>query len=114
MRDRLETLRDAAFDALWKRAGATSGQATEAGVKIAGSRSYFLKGRGAELHQAVLRLAPRGETEAVGALPETWLAEARSEVAEIGQEKDRLTDAREPGARASGGPRRRRTPSRRR
>lgn len=29
----------------------------KAGVKIAGSRSYFLKGAGAELHQAVLRLA---------------------------------------------------------
>ena len=29
----------------------------EAGVNIAGSRSYFLLGRGAELHQAVLRLA---------------------------------------------------------
>jgi seryl-tRNA synthetase len=28
-----------------------------AGVKIAGSRSYFLKGAGAELHQAILRLA---------------------------------------------------------
>jgi seryl-tRNA synthetase len=29
----------------------------EAGVRLAGSRSYFLKGVGAELHQAVLRLA---------------------------------------------------------
>ena len=29
----------------------------EAGVKLAGSRSYFLLGKGAELHQAVLRLA---------------------------------------------------------
>jgi seryl-tRNA synthetase len=29
----------------------------EAGVKLAGSRSYFLKGAGADLHQAVLRLA---------------------------------------------------------
>jgi seryl-tRNA synthetase len=29
----------------------------EAGVRLAGSRSYFLKGRGAELHQAVLRFA---------------------------------------------------------
>jgi seryl-tRNA synthetase len=29
----------------------------EAGVKLAGSRSYFLKGPGADLHQAVLRLA---------------------------------------------------------
>jgi len=29
----------------------------EAGVNLAGSRSYFLKGAGAELHQAVLRLA---------------------------------------------------------
>ncbi|MDP9175461.1 MAG: serine--tRNA ligase [Planctomycetota bacterium] len=29
----------------------------EAGVNIAGSRSYFLKGAGADLHQAVLRLA---------------------------------------------------------
>ena len=29
----------------------------EAGVKLAGSRSYFLKGIGAELHQAVLRMA---------------------------------------------------------
>jgi seryl-tRNA synthetase len=29
----------------------------EAGVRLAGSRSYFLKGAGAELHQAVLRLA---------------------------------------------------------
>jgi seryl-tRNA synthetase len=29
----------------------------EAGVRLAGSRSYFLKGHGAELHQAVLRLA---------------------------------------------------------
>ncbi len=29
----------------------------EAGVKLSGSRSYFLKGIGAELHQAVLRLA---------------------------------------------------------
>jgi seryl-tRNA synthetase len=30
---------------------------SEAGVRLAGSRSYFLKGRGAELHYAVLRLA---------------------------------------------------------
>jgi len=29
----------------------------DAGVRLAGSRSYFLKGAGAELHQAVLRLA---------------------------------------------------------
>ncbi len=29
----------------------------EAGVRLAGSRSYFLKGVGAQLHQAVLRLA---------------------------------------------------------
>ena len=29
----------------------------ESGVNVAGSRSYFLKGAGAELHQAVLRLA---------------------------------------------------------
>ncbi len=29
----------------------------EAGVNLAGSRSYFLKGAGADLHQAVLRLA---------------------------------------------------------
>ena len=29
----------------------------EAGVRLAGSRSYFLKGVGAELHQAVLRMA---------------------------------------------------------
>ena len=29
----------------------------EAGVQLAGSRSYFLKGAGAELHKAVLRLA---------------------------------------------------------
>ena len=29
----------------------------EAGVRLAGSRSYFLKGRGAELHNAILRLA---------------------------------------------------------
>ena len=29
----------------------------EAGVRIAGSRSYFLKGAGAELHNAILRLA---------------------------------------------------------
>ncbi|MGD0464606.1 MAG: serine--tRNA ligase [Tepidisphaeraceae bacterium] len=29
----------------------------EAGVKLAGSRSYFLKGAGADLHQSVLRLA---------------------------------------------------------
>ncbi len=29
----------------------------EAGVRLAGSRSYFVKGVGAELHQAVLRLA---------------------------------------------------------
>jgi seryl-tRNA synthetase len=29
----------------------------EAGVNVAGTRSYFLKGLGAELHQAVLRLA---------------------------------------------------------
>jgi seryl-tRNA synthetase len=29
----------------------------EAGVRLAGSRSYFLKGAGAELHNAVLRLA---------------------------------------------------------
>ena len=29
----------------------------EAGVRLSGSRSYFLKGVGAELHQAVLRLA---------------------------------------------------------
>jgi seryl-tRNA synthetase len=29
----------------------------EAGVNLAGSRSYFLKGIGAEMHQAVLRLA---------------------------------------------------------
>ena len=29
----------------------------EAGVKLAGTRSYFLKGLGADLHQAVLRLA---------------------------------------------------------
>lgn len=29
----------------------------EAGVRLAGSRSYFLKGAGAELHMAVLRLA---------------------------------------------------------
>ena len=29
----------------------------KAGVRLAGSRSYFLKGAGAELHQAVLRLA---------------------------------------------------------
>jgi seryl-tRNA synthetase len=29
----------------------------EAGVKIAGSRSYYLKGLGAELHQAILRFA---------------------------------------------------------
>ena len=29
----------------------------EAGVRLAGSRSYFLKGFGAELHQAVLRMA---------------------------------------------------------
>jgi seryl-tRNA synthetase len=29
----------------------------EAGVNVAGSRSYFLKGAGADLHQAVLRLA---------------------------------------------------------
>ena len=29
----------------------------EAGVKLAGSRSYFLKGLGAELHQAILRMA---------------------------------------------------------
>jgi seryl-tRNA synthetase len=29
----------------------------EAGVRLAGSRSYFLKGRGAELHNAILRFA---------------------------------------------------------
>src|SRR5204863_9804473 len=29
----------------------------EAGVRLAGSRSYFLKGHGAALHNAVLRLA---------------------------------------------------------
>jgi seryl-tRNA synthetase len=29
----------------------------EAGVRLAGSRSYFLKGKGAELHQATLRFA---------------------------------------------------------
>ena len=29
----------------------------EAGVRLAGTRSYFLKGAGAELHQAVLRMA---------------------------------------------------------
>jgi seryl-tRNA synthetase len=29
----------------------------EAGVRLAGSRSYFLKGKGAELHQAVMRFA---------------------------------------------------------
>ena len=28
-----------------------------AGVRLAGSRSYFLKGRGAELHNAILRMA---------------------------------------------------------
>jgi hypothetical protein len=37
LRERLETLRDAAFDALWRRSDTTSGRATEAGVAWIGT-----------------------------------------------------------------------------
>ncbi len=41
----------------------------QAGVKLAGSRSYFLKGAGAELHQAVLRLVFEMMTREKGFTP---------------------------------------------
>ncbi|HEY1629315.1 MAG TPA: hypothetical protein VGF52_05620, partial [Tepidisphaeraceae bacterium] len=43
----------------------------QAGVKIAGSRSYYLKGLGAELHWAVLRLAFEMMTREKGFMPLT-------------------------------------------